>query len=129
MTVAAARVLTMSADESNRLLAISRERWLLDRKTLQNEISRSLERGRAEGLAAGETKGRAEGRAEGLAAGETKGRAEGRAEGVADVVRGMLASKMSLSAIARITGLPMAEVERLAAEWTTASSAGKPSAN
>ena len=77
---------------------------------LNNVVETAWEKGRAEGLAAGEARGRAEG----LAAGEARGRAEGlaageargRAEAVEAIRRSMAAAGFSAEDIARAIGNP-----------------------
>ena len=65
---------------------------------------------RAEGLAEGEAKGRAEGKIEGLAEGEAKGKAEGLAEGKMEVARAMKAKGLGMALIAELTGLSEEEI-------------------
>ena len=64
-----------------------------------------------------ENKGLAKGRAEGLAKGLTKGRAEGKAEGKAErdieIARTMKEDGVDPSVIAKYTGLPLSDIERL----------------
>ncbi len=52
-------------------------------------------------------------RAEGRAEGKAEGKAEGRAEGKAETASGMLKEGFGTDVIARITGLSVAEIERL----------------
>ncbi len=65
---------------------------------------------RAEGLAEGEAKGRAEGKIEGLAEGEAKGKAEGLAEGKMEVARAMKAKGLGMALISELTGLSEEEI-------------------
>ena len=67
---------------------------------------------RAEGLAEGEAKGRAEGKIEGLAEGEAKGKAEGLAEGKMEVARAMKAKGLGMALIAELTGLSEEEIRQ-----------------
>ena len=67
---------------------------------------------RAEGLAEGEAKGRAEGKIEGLAEGEAKGKAEGLAEGKMEVARAMKAKGLGMALIAELTGLSEEEIRK-----------------
>ena len=67
---------------------------------------------RAEVLAEGEAKGRAEGKIEGLAEGEAKGKAEGLAEGKMEVARAMKAKGLGMALIAELTGLSEEEIRQ-----------------
>ena len=67
---------------------------------------------RAEGLAEGEAKGRAEGKIEGLAEGEAKGKAEGLAEGKMEVARAMKAKGLGMALISELTGLSEEEIRK-----------------
>ena len=67
---------------------------------------------RAEGLAEGEAKGRAEGKIEGLAEGEAKGKAEGLAEGKMEVARAMKAKGLGMALISELTGLSEEEIRQ-----------------
>ena len=80
----------MSADERMRAILEQRDKE---------------ERSRITELNAALNKGREEGRAE--------GRAEGRDAGHEDVARKMLAEGIEISFIAKVTGLPVGDIERL----------------
>ena len=75
--------------------------------------SRGKAEGIAEGIAEGESRGKAEGIAEGIAEGETRGKAEGIAEGIAEVAEAMLIKGHSIPDIAQVTGLSEKELEKL----------------
>lgn len=68
--------------------------------------------GLAEGLEAGRAEGLAAGRAEGLAEGEKKGREEGMKEGLIKIANNMKAEGLSISLIAKMTGLSEEELKR-----------------
>jgi predicted transposase/invertase (TIGR01784 family) len=72
-----------------------------------------LETARIEGKAEGLAEGKAEGKAEGLAEGEAKGKAEGKAEEKAAVALNMKREGLNSALIAKLTGLTVAEIERL----------------
>ena len=57
--------------------------------------------------------GHAEGHAEGLAEGRAEGRAEGSAERTLEIAKGMMMDGLPVSVIAKYTGLPSEEIERL----------------
>ena len=57
--------------------------------------------------------GHAEGLAEGLAEGRAEGRAEGSAERTLEIAKGMMMDGLPVSVIAKYTGLPSEEIERL----------------
>jgi predicted transposase/invertase (TIGR01784 family) len=57
--------------------------------------------------------GEAKGKAEGLAEGEAKGLAKGEAKKAAETARKMKADGVEVSLIAKYTGLPASEIERL----------------
>ena len=57
--------------------------------------------------------GRAEGRSEGIAEGEARGRSEGEADTRREVAKKMLADGLDATVIAKYTGLPKSEVEKL----------------
>ena len=82
-------ILELSADEKARLRAESREKALWDQA---GRMRQSREEGMVEGME------------------------KGRMDGQAAIVRRMLRAKMPLADIAGLTGCPMAEIERLAAE-------------
>ena len=88
MAEAVARLAELSADEEMRMLADARE------KARRDQIAR-MRYAREEGKA--------------------EGRAEGKAEEKTETARRMLRLKMPLADIARLTDLPVTEVERLAA--------------
>jgi len=69
--------------------------------------------GRAEGRVEGRVEGRAEGRVKGRAEGRVEGRVEGRAEGRVDLLRAMLQNGLTMTQIAKMTGLTLEEVERV----------------
>ncbi|GAA3412703.1 hypothetical protein ACFFNY_33140 [Paenibacillus hodogayensis] len=54
--------------------------------------------------------------AEGEARGEAKGEAKGEARGIAKAARAMLIEGIDMTVIAKVTGLSVAEIERLAEE-------------
>ncbi len=81
------------------------DRMGADRLLFVDTAQRNLEKGRAEGRAAGLEEGRAEGRAEGLAKGQEQAKAE--------IARAMLAKGLAPEMIADLTGLPVEEVCKL----------------
>ncbi len=81
------------------------DRMGADRLLFVDTAQRNLEKGRAEGRAAGLEEGRAEGRAEGLAKGQEQAKAE--------IARAMLAKGLAPEMIADLTGLPIEEVCKL----------------
>ena len=80
----------LSGDEAERRIAYLRETAEIDRKFA---------------MTAARDQGREEGRAE--------GKSEGRAEGMVDVAKKMLAEKMDINLIIKITGLTKEEIEKL----------------
>ncbi len=68
-----------------------------------------LEEGRTEGFAEGEKIGEARGRSEGLAEGEASGRAEREIE----MAKAMKAEGIDMNTIAKVSGLPVEEIENL----------------
>ena len=80
----------LSGDEAERRIAYLRETAEIDRKFA---------------MTAARDQGRVEGRAE--------GKSEGRAEGMVDVAKKMLAEKMDIDLIIKITGLTKDEIEKL----------------
>ncbi len=101
MSEALLKLLDMSGDLATRRRAEARAKFLWDQAARERD---SREEGVAEGLA----KGLEEGRAEGLA----KGKAEERA----GMVRRMLREGMPAADIAKWTGCPLPEIERLSKE-------------
>lgn len=91
------------ADRRRRIPYLQREKAERDRKY---EMRYEKEHARAEGLA--------EGRAEGLAEGLAKGRTEGTLDAKKAIALNMLRAGTSAEQTARITELPLAEVQRLA---------------
>ncbi|MDR0827929.1 MAG: Rpn family recombination-promoting nuclease/putative transposase, partial [Desulfovibrio sp.] len=87
----------LSADESTRMIAESREKALKD-------INSWLSGARKEGLQ------------EGLQEGERKGRQEGEKEKACTIAKNLLRKKMPLDDIMDTTGLSLEEVKRLSAE-------------
>ena len=90
---AVARLRELSADEKARMRADARDKFLWDQAAIKRQAL-------------------AEGRAEGLAEGEAKGEAKKQIE----IARRLLRMDMSLSDVASTTGLPEADVRRLALE-------------
>ena len=84
----------LSGDEAERRIAYLRETAEIDRKFA---------------MTAARDQGREEGRAEGIA----EGKSEGRAEEKIDVAKKMLAEKMDINLIIKITGLTKEEIEKL----------------
>ena len=84
----------LSGDEAERRIAYLRETAEIDRKFA---------------MTAARDQGREEGRAEGIA----EGKSEGRAEEKIDVAKKMLAEKMDINLIIKITGLTKKEIEKL----------------
>ena len=84
----------LSGDEAERRIAYLRETAEIDRKFA---------------MTAARDQGREEGRAEGIA----EGKSEGRAEEKIDVAKKMLAEKMDINLIIKITGLTKDEIEKL----------------
>ena len=78
-----------------------------------------LAEGREEGLAEGREEGReeglAEGREEGLAEGRAEGREEGIFEGKAEIIRQMYFNNIKKEHIEEITGVPIAEIDKMLA--------------
>lgn len=79
-------------------------------RDIVNAIKTAEKKKYAEGLAEGIEKGRTEGIVEGL----EKGRTEGIAEGRAEVARKLLEMNMSISAIAKATGMSVDEIDLFA---------------
>ena len=90
-----------------------RAMWLNDQRSLE---SRVLAKGIAEGLVKGKEEGIMEGIAKGKAQGKAQGRAEGKAEGERlarrELAKGLL-DKLSEDEIARLTGLPLSEIQAM----------------
>ena len=99
------RIKVLSGDERARALAEAREKARLD---LDSYLGDARYEGRQEGL----QEGRQEGRLEGL----QEGRQEGRQEGIYGVVENALREKMPVETIARLTGLSLDEINRIAAD-------------
>ena len=87
----------LSGDERARALAEAREKARMDLDSLLGDAHY-------------------EGRQEGLQEGELKGRQEGRQEEKLAVARNALLKKMSYADVAELTGLPLEEVKKLAAD-------------
>jgi predicted transposase/invertase (TIGR01784 family) len=85
----------LSADESARMIAESREKGRLDMEAYMET-------------------GRREGKREGLREGEQKGKLEGKLE----IARNLLCEKLPIELVAKSTGLSLEEVRRLAAGLT-----------
>jgi predicted transposase/invertase (TIGR01784 family) len=104
----------LSGDERARALAEAREKARMDYEDNYNGAYRE-----------GEQKGRLEGRLEGLQEGEQKGRLEGLQEGeqkgIQEVALNALRENLPLETVARLTGLPLAEVKQLAAKLDSSS--------
>ena len=94
MSEALLKLLDMSGDLATRRRAEARAKFLWDQ-------------------AARERDSREEGVAEGRAKGRVEGRAEGKAEGKAEIVRCMLQEGIPVADIAKWTGCPLPEIERL----------------
>ena len=73
------------------------------------EIFRKLEE---RGIAKGKAEGIAKGKAEGIAEGKAEGIAEGKAEGIAEIIGSMLANKVEIRDIAKMTGLSESEIKK-----------------
>jgi predicted transposase/invertase (TIGR01784 family) len=71
------------------------------------------EKGKAEGISIGEAKGIEKGKTEGISIGEAKGIEKGKAEGKAELIKMMLDQGNSIDTIAKITGLPASEIQKL----------------
>ncbi len=89
MAEAVARLKELSADEAERLMAIKREKWQWDQAALRRQAIRD---------------------------GEAKGMAKGMAKAQAEIAARMLGENMPVSAIAKVTGLSIAAIKRLAAK-------------
>ena len=81
------------------------KKGLLAKGGYMNIKERFKEEGRLEGIQ--------KGRLEGIQKGIQKGRLEGIQKGRLEVVRNMLDNKMDTSLIAKITGLPKKEIQKL----------------
>jgi predicted transposase/invertase (TIGR01784 family) len=98
LTVAGEVLMSISKDERERAILRSRRIYQAD---LESDLATSKNIGRAEGRAEGRVEGRAE------------GRAEMQAEMQAEMARKLLGIRMPAGTIAEVTGLSVAEVERL----------------
>jgi predicted transposase YdaD len=88
----------------------------LREKALHDEVTRmegTYEKAKLEGRAEGEAKGKLEGRAEGEAKGKLEGRTEGEAKGKLEVAMNLLAEGLEIPLVAKTTGLPEAEIQKL----------------
>jgi predicted transposase/invertase (TIGR01784 family) len=95
----------LSGDERARALAEAREKARMDYEDNYNGAYREGEqKGRLEGIQEGEQKGRLE------------GKQEGRLEGIQEVALKALRENLPAETVARLTGLPLAEVQQLAAK-------------
>jgi predicted transposase/invertase (TIGR01784 family) len=93
----------LSSDERARALAEAREKARMD---YEDSYSGAYREGLLEGLLEGEQKGEQKG--------IQKGIQEGKQEGKQEVALNALRENMPAEAVARLTGLPLAEVEQLA---------------
>jgi predicted transposase/invertase (TIGR01784 family) len=96
---------TLSADERSRLLAESREKGRMDFEDRWDGAYRD-----------GMKKGKLEGELEGEQKGLQKGLQEGLQKGKFEVARNALRDNMPINMIAKITGLSLSEIERLAGD-------------
>lgn len=87
--------------------------YLLTEAKYMTDIAYEMNIERKEARAEGRIEGLAEGRAEGRSEGLAKGRAEGRIESLRKVVKNMLAEKIPVLQIAKITGLSESEILKL----------------
>jgi predicted transposase YdaD len=114
----------LSGDERARALAEAREKARMDfednyngaykegeQKGRLEGILEGEQKGRLEGILEGEQKGRLEGKMEGIQEGEQKGRLEG----IQEVAANALRENIPAETVARLTGLPLAEVKQIAA--------------
>jgi predicted transposase/invertase (TIGR01784 family) len=99
----------LSGDERQRALAESREKYHRD---MQAWLSDARHEGLSEGLKEGRQKGMQEGRLEG----KQEGRMEGVQEEKLNVARTALGDNIPHTLIAKLTGLSIEEIERLAVE-------------
>ncbi|MDR2825761.1 MAG: Rpn family recombination-promoting nuclease/putative transposase, partial [Deltaproteobacteria bacterium] len=90
----------LSADESARMIAESREKARMD---IESWVDGARQEGRQEGLQ------------EGLHKGLQEGLQEGRQEGKIEVAQKLLRKKLSFEDIVDATGLPLEEIKQLAA--------------
>ncbi|MDR1397497.1 MAG: PD-(D/E)XK nuclease family transposase, partial [Desulfarculales bacterium] len=115
----------LSGDERARLIAEAREKARMDFDDNYNGAYQEGERkgrqegeqkGRLEGIQEGEQKGRLEGIQEGEQKGRLEGKLEGKLEGIQEVAANALRENMPAETVARLTGLPLAEVKQIAAQ-------------
>ncbi|MDR3175676.1 MAG: Rpn family recombination-promoting nuclease/putative transposase [Desulfovibrio sp.] len=109
----------LSADESARMIAESREKARMDMEAYRETGRREgLREGRLEGeqkgRLEGERKGRLEGEQKGLREGLLEGERKGLREGKLEVARNALHEKLPLETVVALTGLSLEEVEQLA---------------
>ena len=100
---------TLSADEEARLLAESREKA---RRDFEDRYDGAYQDGIREGVLKGKREGIQEGKREGI----QEGKQEGVREGKIAIAQNALREKIPVDVIARLTGLSLAEIERLAGE-------------
>ena len=72
-----------------------------------------MERGKIEGIQEGIEQGKMEGMQEGIEQGKIEGKMEGKTEGKIEVIEHLLAEKMELAFIAKVTGLPLAKIREI----------------
>ena len=93
-------MLTMTDEEKDKYFRIRKE-WLQERDAL------------AAATIKGEAKGREEGEAKGREEGEAKGREEGEAKAKLVIAKQMLDEGISVTIVAKVTSLPVNEIEKL----------------
>ncbi len=106
MSEALLKLLDMSGDLATRRRAEARAKFLWDQAAREHDS-------RKEGLTEGRAEGLTEGLEKGLEKGLVEGRAEGDAKARAGIVRHMLQEGIPAADIAKWTGCPLPEVERL----------------
>ena len=79
----------------------------------QADINNAIQTADMEAVQRGRAEGRAEGLAEGLAEGRAEGQAEGQAEEKTATARRMKALGLDTVLVAKVTGLPIEEIEKL----------------
>ncbi|MDR1398002.1 MAG: hypothetical protein LBJ14_09780, partial [Desulfarculales bacterium] len=106
----------LSGDERARALAEAREKARMDFEDNYNGAYKEGEqKGRLEGILEGEQKGRLEGEQKGRLEGKMEGIMEGKMEERQEVAANALRENIPVETVARLTGLPLAEVKQIAA--------------